>query len=217
MKKVLVMAALAALVSTSAFALIAGSKHDMVTAGFVTGTTETCVFCHTPHAANTAVTLAPLWNRDTINATGNIYNTATDNLNNATLASINGTDAPLCLSCHDGLVGTSLQNPPNGVTLAVGANTMNANAIITTGAGADLANDHPVGMDLGAAFGVLDGGGIDSLANIQTAMGGANPFFGTNNTMWCSSCHDVHGATGVSTFLIINNNASALCLACHVK
>lgn len=216
MKKVLVLAALATLVSTSAFALIAASKHDMVAAGFVTGTTETCVFCHTPHAANTSVTIAPLWNRDTVNATGSIYNSATDNLNNATLASINATDAPLCLSCHDGAVGTSLQNPPNGATLAVGGNTMNANAQIVNSTGVDLANDHPIGMDLGANPESADAG-IDTIANITTAMGGANPFFGAGNTMWCSSCHDVHNTVASTPFLRLANGNSNLCLACHVK
>lgn len=220
MKKVLVLAALATLVATSSFAVIGNSKHDMTKAiadggaGF-TGTTETCVFCHTPHAANTAVTIAPLWNRTNTNATGTIYQGLAINNTGASLASINQTDAPLCLSCHDGNIGTALQNAPNGVTIAAGAYTMATAATITDGSGADLSNDHPIGMNM------VDGvdGEIKTIAAIETNLGApvGGVFYGASKTMWCSSCHDVHGKAGAETFLRISNGASALCLACHTK
>lgn len=212
MKKVLVLAVLATLVSSSAFAAIYNSKHDMVKVGAVSGTTETCVFCHTPHAANTSVTLAPLWNRDTTTAAGAIYNTNTLNFT-STLTTINATDAPLCLSCHDGSVGASLQNAPNGQTITVvGAYTMATAANI----GTDLSNDHPIGFNLGANPESADSG-IDTITNITTEIGGSNPFFGASNTMWCSSCHDVHNTVTGTPFLRVANGNSNLCLACHVK
>ena len=61
---------------------------------------EVCVYCHTPHGANTAVAL-PLWNR-TIKAT--TYNTY-DKLGTTTLTqtvSQPGAASLSCLSCHDG-------------------------------------------------------------------------------------------------------------------
>jgi len=63
MKKVFVLLAATTLLAGPAFGAIDGSKHDL--ASYQTGTsTETCVYCHTPHGADTTVTNAPLWNRD---------------------------------------------------------------------------------------------------------------------------------------------------------
>ena len=61
---------------------------------------EVCVYCHTPHGANTTVA-APLWNR-TMKAT--TYQTY-DLLNTSTLTqpvSQPGISSLTCLSCHDG-------------------------------------------------------------------------------------------------------------------
>lgn len=219
MKKVLVLAALVTLVATSSFAVIANSKHDMTKsaatggAGF-TGTTETCVFCHTPHAADTTVTIAPLWNRTNTAADGTIYQGLDIDNTGADLTSINQTDAPLCLSCHDGDVGTSLVNSPNGVTIVADAGyTMTTGATITDPAGKDLSNDHPIGMAITDNADVE----IKLISDIETALG-ANTFYGGTKVMWCSSCHDVHGASnGAGTFLRISNANSDLCLACHKK
>lgn len=62
---------------------------------------EVCVYCHTPHGANTAAG-APLWNRTL--PTGTIYQTY-DTLNTSTLTqavSQPGAASLPCLSCHDG-------------------------------------------------------------------------------------------------------------------
>ncbi|MDX2494990.1 MAG: cytochrome c3 family protein, partial [Desulfuromusa sp.] len=40
---------------------------------------------------------------------------------------------------------------------------------------------------------------------------------GTNTIMTCATCHDVHGVTGVSSFLLESNAGSVLCLRCHIK
>ena len=40
---------------------ITNSAHDFTTKGWNT-TGEICVVCHTPHGADTSVTVAPLWN-----------------------------------------------------------------------------------------------------------------------------------------------------------
>lgn len=207
MKKVLVLALLAALVATSASALsIVNTKHDLSVADAGTNT-EICVYCHTPHSANMAVSLAPLWNRGTQNvAAGELYNSTTMNYT-ATAASINGTDAPLCLSCHDGVVGNSLTNPPNsGATFNFADFTGNAVIYDTTN---KLTNDHPIGMTVPST---QDDLGIYARGTIDTNLPGAL----RTGVVWCSSCHDVHD-NAFAPFLIKNNASSALCLACHAK
>lgn len=150
-----------------AVAQIANSKHNLGSTGNATlnssfsGTAELCVFCHTPHGANTGVA-APLWNKSvpsgpyTTYSTGNSY-------------SIDGDVAPVgsvslaCLSCHDGslAIATMINQPGSGGYNPAGAilpgtwtsgsgnvdvatGMMAANAI--TNIGTNLVNDHPIGI-----------------------------------------------------------------------
>jgi cytochrome c553 len=209
MKKVLVLAAAVALFATPAMALISTTAHDLSAANNVSSTvTEICVFCHTPHGADTTVTLAPLWNRTTVNAAGTTY-VGLDIQASYDLTSINQTDAPLCLSCHDGAtLMDALNNPANsGGTFASAIAA--GDAVLDT----DLSNDHPIGFD----FSVINAAdtGIKTLAAATAS--GAKFYGASNNEMWCSSCHDVHNdGTGVP-FLNVSNVNSGLCLACHNK
>lgn len=80
-----------------------------------TGTTEICVFCHTPHGANLAASgHAPLWNRLLPDDSSyDVY----DSLN-FDKQDVTGTHRPkgvslACLSCHDGSIAfDSLVNGP---------------------------------------------------------------------------------------------------------
>jgi predicted CXXCH cytochrome family protein len=58
---------------------------------------QVCVYCHTPHGANTTVA-APLWNRSIPSTTYNVYssNSLTQTVSQPGSASL------VCLSCHDG-------------------------------------------------------------------------------------------------------------------
>ncbi|MFH1873352.1 MAG: cytochrome c3 family protein [Pseudomonadota bacterium] len=58
---------------------------------------EICVYCHTPHAANTNVG-APLWNRAILNTTYTVYSSNSM----SQTASQPGAASLVCLSCHDG-------------------------------------------------------------------------------------------------------------------
>lgn len=206
MKKVLVLVAVIALTATAAIAdqsKIVNTKHN-ITAG--TGTTEVCVFCHTPHRADITVTKAPLWNRTNANAT-NTYNSksmlAQYADDTARLAAVNQTDAPLCLSCHAGNteLKASLINPPNGATMvytAIPDLTTDGNI------GTALNNDHPIGMNYVTAQAVVGSGLLTNTL----------PFF--NDIMWCSSCHNVHNNLN-APFLRATNENSALCTTCHAK
>jgi len=62
---------------------------------------EVCVYCHTPHGANSTVRAAPLWNRTMRTTTYQTY----DLLNTSSLTqpvSQPGVNSLTCLSCHDG-------------------------------------------------------------------------------------------------------------------
>lgn len=212
MKKLLVFVALAALCSTSAFAGIANTKHDLSSGSSNTikgNSNEICVYCHTPHGAS-ATAGAPLWNRTPNSATGSVY-AGVDLQTTQSLAGINASDAVLCLSCHDGTtVGGALNNPPNslgGTALTIASGDLSG---LDSDIGQDLSNDHPVGFTYPTTA-------IDTeikIASVVTAAGLKVDYNG--DQMWCSSCHDVHNNTN-APFLAKSNAGSALCLTCHSK
>lgn len=159
----------AALVAGSAaMAGIAATKHnlgtDQTTGNHLTGgTAEICVFCHTPHGADTAAP-APLWNRK-LGSQGAAYTTyaalGTSTLDGDVLAV--GSVSLACLSCHDGTQAMdSVINAPgsggynvNGARFGTGwtGPSVDVNGKMTTATvamlGTDLTNDHPVGVQYG--------------------------------------------------------------------
>lgn len=155
---------------------ISATKHNLGTSGtgnnrLASGTTEICVFCHTPHAGDP--TAGPLWNRVAGSAAITPYTSST--LTGGTIASGMGTaEAPgsvslACLSCHDGTqaMNTLINAPGSGGYTAGGATfgtiTGGGAGLITGVAkiGGDLTNDHPIGMKYagGRAAGVQEDGG----------------------------------------------------------
>ncbi|MBI3635566.1 MAG: hypothetical protein HY216_05025, partial [Candidatus Rokubacteria bacterium] len=122
-----------------------------------TGTNEVCVFCHTPHAADTTVS-APLWNRR-VSATSSytMYNSSSLD---AAPSSANMGVSLACLSCHDGTIAfDALRNLPGpggydsnpaaaGVTNWTFTNATNKMmpGDRITNIGTDLSNDHPIAM-----------------------------------------------------------------------
>jgi predicted CXXCH cytochrome family protein len=231
MKKILALLLVGALLATPAFAVIRNSKHDLSSDSTATvrsnNVDETCVFCHTPHGGSTA-TLAPLWNRSIPGGgfvAGDLYNSATLDQTNSNptnvLTAVNNSDAPLCMSCHDGgtLVG-GLTNPSNNSAQPAGAALASVTGFMniddsTTG----LTNDHPIGMNYvavqaadsaGFKAGTAAGVGPSDVLPLYTST------FGTS-VMWCSSCHDVHDQGSGQPFLNMDNAGSALCTTCHIK
>jgi len=232
---VVMVAAVALLGAGAALAGIAETKHDLSVTGEGTikasgaqQNLENCVWCHTPHFANTDFAGAPLWNKATPTGTYTMYGT--------TLAGTTPDATPngitkACLSCHDGVSAiNSLVNQANaggvvgaGYNVAFGASVPPA-AVLLTGAatniGTTLVNDHPVSI-----LYIAGKAGLKATTTV----------FGTSSTLAallrsgkveCSSCHDPHAASGDTTssgttassmFLRISNSSSALCLACHEK
>ncbi len=153
---------------------IANSKHDLSnnasnTAGSASGagangTTEICVFCHTPHGS-AASTNGPLWNRTASAASYTNYANA-ESMDSAGLTPSSSSLA--CLSCHDGTVAMdSLVNKPGSGT---GAPTYTwAGAAFTTKLlssaaaliGSDLRNDHPIGVAYCGGFVTAGGACVD--------------------------------------------------------
>lgn len=228
MKKVFVLVALMLVAAAPAMALsVVNSKHNLSTSG--TGTIvstdydEVCVFCHTPHAANTAVTDAPLWNRQTLVVDMTpYYNSAT--IEAATKPTTLGgvadpadSDAGLCMACHDGAsLSDPLVNPSNAAggldpTMSVG-NISGAAMLLDAANG--LSNDHPIGMNYTDVYTSEQTSGDNGLFDEASATAAGVKFY--SGEMWCSSCHDVHD-NQYPPFLLTTNSASKLCVACHNK
>ncbi len=134
---------------------IAGSPHDL--SSLTTVTDEVCVFCHTPHQAQSQTVIeAPLWNKAVPDsATFTTYDSTTIDGTILTLGSV----SIACLSCHDGSQAMDVViNAPGsrGITPLTGAEldgiSIGAIGTITGTAadlGTDLTNDHPIGIQYG--------------------------------------------------------------------
>jgi predicted CXXCH cytochrome family protein len=157
--------ALGVLGSAPALAGIANTKHNLGKNGPGTnkfdGTEEICVFCHTPHGADTNA-VVPLWNRALV--TPGVYTT----YNSLGTSSLDGATAPVgsvslaCLSCHDGAQAMNVMiNQPGSNGYVAGGSAMLGN---WTGTGTlnllnsitsmtkDLQNDHPIGIQYGGGM-----------------------------------------------------------------
>jgi predicted CXXCH cytochrome family protein len=173
---------------------ITGSPHDFSARGW--GSSELCVFCHTPHNAN--VTAGTLWNHGLTIATYTLYTSPTMN---ATTAQP-GATSKLCLSCHDGTVAVDTFGTRTGTNFVTGGALL----------GTSLSNDHPIGFTYDAALATTDGGLVTPLNASQVV---ANvPLYGAK--VECASCHQVHD-NALGDFLRVSNAGSGLCLKCHVK
>ncbi len=211
---------------------------------FTNGTDEICVFCHTPHATNTAAN-APLWNKALPNASN--YKVYSSGTMQGTASLTSGSMSLACLSCHDGTQAMdNMINAPGGNGYnAAGASlpgtwsnlTDTSNGIMQAGAGivmlgTDLSNDHPVGIPYGGG-GCTTSAGSCNDPDFRAPSASQNGFaigsstvakenmriYGsstTSATVECASCHDPHNDVN-KTFLRISNTGSAVCLTCHLK
>lgn len=166
-----VIAGLLALTGGAAMAGVANTKHNLSstspgTNNKVSDTAEVCVFCHTPHGADTTAS-APLWNKRLGTATYQTYDQlGTSTLDGGTLPV--GSVSLACLSCHDGTQAMdNIINAPgsggydatgggtNGRAFTWSGSTVTAEGLLTnpTGGvnvaliGTDLRNDHPIGIE----------------------------------------------------------------------
>lgn len=202
---------------------VVNSKHDFSATG--SGGNwgggdydQICIFCHTPH---NAVTGEMLWNRDNPVATFTLYSSLTLNASVAQPTDV----SKMCLSCHDGSIAIdAFVNGRTGPTqmmaigdvyypgspytvglpnMNIGGNYAGNNSVN------NLADDHPISFVFDSALAAQD----QELSDPATI---GLPLF--ENRLECATCHDPHDDSGGYPFLLRqSNDASQLCLTCHVK
>ncbi len=185
------------------------------------GTDEICVFCHTPHGANTSVG-GPLWNRAESGAGYTKYSSST--MDAGVLDDPKGS-AKLCLSCHDGTLAIgAVANLPgsggaNGTISMTGTSNSPAGSMpagtdgYTRRLDTDLSNDHPISVTYNSALAVADGEMFVPSADAKqeiTTDGGATTLIGTR------------GATGLQSTPVMpleptgaSGEGQVQCGTCH--
>jgi nitrate/TMAO reductase-like tetraheme cytochrome c subunit len=217
---------------------VAATRHNLSSTSTVptnwygaTNEDEVCIFCHTPHGGTLNT---PLWNRALpLGTSFTHYTSATlSTALQTTQARAVNTESLLCMSCHDGtvamnsIINSSGSAPDNNMPIltmfggigAVIGDKYDDNGVALRERG-HLEDDHPISFSYDE---VLNETGytlkLHTVASARTA--GAR-FFGTDNRVECSSCHNPHadteGNVNLTPFLVTSNSGSALCLACHIK
>ncbi len=203
--RILILAALTSLASISAsYAEISGSAHDFSRESWAKG--EICLPCHTPHFASGSNNDAPLWNHEITTATYTLYNSSSLD---AAIGQPRGV-SKLCLSCHDGTVALdSFGGRSGSVFIDSDANL-----------GTDLNDHHPISFIYDDVLAAQDGE-LFTPSSIPAGIPGKNGTIQSdmliNNSLECSSCHDVHNTNDFDDLLVKDNDGSALCLTCHKK
>lgn len=171
---------------------IVSSKHDFTALG-----TSPCGVCHTVHSGlggrglmNPGFGAFPLITK--------VYSSSTK-IYNADIATLNKSDAPLCLACHD----QTTVNSNGNLTVVQQKFTTRADPGVYINT--DLSNDHPVGFDFDPTL---------SPTKIKAPVTAHVTFGPSRKQMWCSTCHNVHN-NQFGNFLVMSNSGSALCLDCH--
>lgn len=237
MRKIVLLTALfSMLYASSAFALITMSKHNLSSTQPITGTNiytnntnEVCVFCHTPHGADSR---APLWNRS-MATTGAYtpYASSTIDTGGGVIPQPDGISLA-CLSCHDGTIALdALRNQPGSGAIITGTinsagwtfqnlpnspadNTLPEDGRITN-LTRDLSDDHPISMiyptatedpkfnqsytTLGAAR-WFDEGNPGRADDNEVKLYQTPPVSGPYKVQ-CASCHNPHGTQGTGSSL----------------
>jgi predicted CXXCH cytochrome family protein len=189
---------------------IVGSKHDLsaTSSSEIKAVSENnvCIFCHTPHHANSE---KPLWNHGVSQATYIPYNSTTVK---ATIGQPTGA-SKLCLSCHDGTIAlgmVSSQSSP--IAMQNGITTMPAGTNLL---GTDLSADHPISFvyDETLVASVAADNRISVKLKSPTSLT-APVNLDHNGQLQCTACHDPHN-NQFGNFMVMDNTASTLCLKCH--
>jgi len=179
---------------------IFNTKHNLGSAGVnaasnFSGTSEICVFCHTPHGADASAAV-PLWNRHLDPSGFETYDQLGTTTLDAAIENI-GSVSIACLSCHDGTQAMdSMINEPgsgdknfafsNGIWSgqAAAVNGRIGPVTVITNLGKDLTNDHPIGVQFaGGGYSVSNpsGPGVDRDFNpAETAINGVTRVWWVN-------------------------------------
>ncbi|MDH5728692.1 MAG: hypothetical protein OEZ58_06855 [Gammaproteobacteria bacterium] len=143
---------------------------------------EVCVYCHTPHGANSTVA-APLWNRTVINRTYQVFGSgsvsgAANSLSGESVGQP-GPNSLTCLSCHDGATAIdSIINMPTQMSSTHRAGYSVLQETSENDSFLDAWADNQLGMTTGN----------HSAFNDTGTGGGLNE--GTTSNGECFSCHN---------------------------
>ncbi len=162
-----------------------GSKHDFTQDGGATR--DLCLPCHTPHL--TAAEAPLLTRRAAPPQRAQKYGALGIELSAASL---------LCLGCHDGVAAPDVFTGPHAMSWmdASGGGSRVRKSRITS---------HPVGI----AY--CDG--VDGYAGSSAVVAAGLPL--PEGRIQCTTCHDPHNTHRHPGMLVISNERSRLCLACH--
>lgn len=165
---------------------VRGTKHNLAANTDIraSGTSEVCVFCHTPHGGRTDVAGggAPLWNRALPPSNG-FTNYSSPNFDNdrtgSTAAGPKGVSLA-CLSCHDGTIALdALINAPG----SGGFNATNKDPLTGTATGARLDGiSFPTDAGVDGTESLKEGDRPSTTAGGGFS-GGLNDFVGGTGTM----------------------------------
>jgi predicted CXXCH cytochrome family protein len=232
--------ALAVLLPLAAYAAITNSKHDLSSGSTATikstgaGTDQICIFCHTPHKAQSTQVL---WNHTPAASSSFTWGGVTQTSAGTLLPTGLSARSLRCLSCHDGSVALGDVTNFGGAAAIIpvtGTGTDSSGKLTDSyylvGTAGSLGGNHPVGIPYpgqsgtynGITSGNILGTGYVAAASITSSATTTVKLFAdaTNPSVVgieCGSCHDVHNSQSLDNFLWKSNAASALCLSCHQK
>ncbi len=172
---------------------IKGSAHDFTSYSWWPSD-FLCLTCHSARST---------FNHELSTATYTVSNSLT--LDATDLGQPGGTSAK-CLSCHDGTV------PLDSFGGHEGRAYMTGPAVL----GTDLRNHHPVSFTYNAALAAIDGR-LHNPATTPSGLGGtiARDMLSDESKIECDTCHDQHGNSGHSSFLVKPVEGASLCNTCH--
>ena len=182
---------------------IVNSPHNLSVSGPGTvraaGTSDVCIFCHTPH---NATPVQPLWNRALPTSS---YKTYTSNSLKAKPGQPTGT-SKLCLSCHDGTIALgSVNSRKQPIEMAGGITTLPPGK---SNLGTDLSDDHPISFVYDATL-INKNPKLKNPVNLPPGVR-----VDANKELQCTTCHDAHN-NRYGSFLVLSNANSELCNTCH--
>lgn len=186
---------------------IVNSIHNLSVSGpgtvKATSESDVCIFCHTVHHSNGE---KPLWNHNMSTVSNYVvYSSSTIDALGLKIPQPNGSSR-LCLSCHDGTIALgSVSSCTTPVSMQNGVTTMPNGS---DNLGTDLSGDHPISFVYDGNLAAKD----PQLKDPATLTGKVKLDF--QGRLQCTACHDPHNDQ-FGNFLVVDNTASALCLACH--
>jgi len=185
---------------------IRSTKHNLSISGLgsIRASTESqiCIFCHIPHQNGSAVQY--LWNRTD---PANPYIPYFSSTLKADVGQPAGSSR-MCLSCHDGTIALgAITSSPTEIPFKGGIRFMPESS--TSHLGTDLSDDHPISFEYDEMVTLED----RKLREPSTLPPQVKL---ENNILQCTACHDPHH-NPYGNFLVMDNTASALCMACHDK